>query len=411
MAIEKLTDVAIRRAIRHAHEAGNSRKLFDGDGLHLCINTKPIGSDLWRLKFSLDGVERTASFGPYPRVTLADARERSRAARKLIDRGIDPVAAKREKRATVAEERRHLFKGAAEAYFKDNVAAWSESHQRDVRRILDEIGETLGERPLASIGKSDVQRVVDTVVARNALTYARDVRLYFRQVIKHFNAAREHPIADPSALVAIPKAPPTNHHAMLEAQEIPEFLQALANSDAGPMTRIAVRLLMLSALRTTELRLAEWSEIDSKEKLWRVPQRRMKGRAPHLVPLSTQGLRLLADLRRISGTGALMFPNFREPEQPMSEATIITALYRMGYKGRLTSHGFRSMFSSWANEHGYNSDAIELQLGHVPANKVRATYNRASYLTQRRELMQAWADYLDECERSARVIPIHSGRA
>jgi integrase len=410
MATDLLSDLAIRRAIREAHTGGLTRKLFDGGGLFLSINTPPIGSDLWRQKYKLDGVERSISFGPYPRVSLADARDRRDEARKLIDRGVDPVAAKRGKRDTAGEERQHRFAIAAESYFAANAAGWSENHRRDVRRILDEITGTLGSTPITGIKPSDVRGVIDAVVGRNALTYARDVRLYFRQVIKHFNGNREQPIADPSALINIPKAPKTRHHAMLEAQEVPEFLRALTHSDASPVTRIAIRLLLLSALRTTELRMGLWAEIDAKGSLWRVPQRRMKNREAHLVPLSRQALALLADLRRLTGVGDLMFPNTRGVGQAMSEGTIINALYRLGYKGRITSHGFRSMFSSWANEHGYNPDAIELQLSHVPENKVRSSYNRAAYLEERKRLMQAWADYLDERERAGRVRSV-AGKA
>ena len=401
MATNKLTDLEIRHAIRHAQALKTRPKLFDGDGMYLHINTRPVGSNLWRRKYYVDGIEKLDSFGPYPDISLADAREKRDAARKLIAKGIDPVHAKREKREAATEATRHRFEVVAEDYFAHNVAGWSERHQRDVRRILDELIAGLGKQPISAIKVADVRRVIDAVVARNAIVYANDVRLYFRQVIKHFNSERERPIADPSALVKIPKAPKVSHHAMLEPQEIPGFLRALRNSDASPITRIAVRMLLLSALRTTELRMASWSEIDTKDKIWRVPQRRMKNRASHLVPLSTQMQELLTDLRLLTGAGALLFPNTRDASQPMSENAIIFVLYRLGLKGKLTSHGFRAMFSSWGNEKGYNADAIELQLSHVPGNKVRTAYNRAAYLDQRRELLQGWADYIDECERSA----------
>ena len=405
MATDKLSHVQIVKARPRARDY----KLSDGDGMYLLVkSSKAGGNKLWRLKYRLDGRERLFAIGTMADVPLAEARKRREAARQLIAEGIHPVDAKRERRELAKEAARHTFAAVADAYYAHNEAGWSVRHQRDVRRILDELIAGFGARPISAIKVADVRRVIDAVIARAALVYARDVRLYFRQVVKHFNSDRERPIADPSALVKIPKAPPVAHHAMLEPQEIPAFLRALRNSDASPITRIAVRMLLLSALRTTELRMATWSEIDAKAKLWRVPQRRMKNRVAHLVPLSAQMQELIADLRLLTGAGELLFPNTRDADQPMSENAIIFVLYRLGLKGKLTSHGFRAMFSSWANEKGYNADAIELQLSHVPGNKVRTAYNRAAYLEQRRDLLQGWADYIDECERSAKVVAIKS---
>jgi integrase len=397
VATDKLSHVQIVKAKPRAKDY----KLSDGEGMFLLVKSvKAGGNKLWRLKYRLDGRERLFAMGALADVPLAEARDRREAARQLIAKGIHPLEAKREQRALANKAAEDTFETVANAYYDNNQTAWSAQHCRDVRRILDELIAAFGERPIGAVKVDDVRGVIDAVVARNALVQARDVRMYYRQVVKHYNAQREHPIADASVLVIIPKAPQVTHHAALEPQEIPGFLRALRNSDAAPMTRIAVRMLLLSALRTTELRKAEWSEIDEKEKLWRVPQRRMKNQVAHLVPLSTQMQELIADLRLLTGTGALMFPNARDADAPMSENAIIAVLYRLGLKGRLTSHGFRSMFSSWANEHGYNADAVELQLSHVPGNMVRSAYNRAAYRAERRRLLQLWAVFIDECERT-----------
>jgi integrase len=170
-------------------------------------------------------------------------------------------------------------------------------------------------------------------------------------------------------------------------------------------------MLLLTAVRTTELRLARWAEIDTKAKLWRVPATRMKAGVEHIVPLSPQVLNLLAELRAISGEGELLFPHLFDPEQPMSEGTIINNIrYGMGYAGRATGHGMRRTFSTWCNEQGFNPDAVERQLAHGERNAVRAAYNSAEYLPERRRMMAAWVDFLDESERGAKVVPIRGAK-
>lgn len=410
---EKSSDRTRRRlteiTVRNAKPTDKPYKLWDEDGLHLMVT--PAGAKLWRLKFRLEGRERLMGIGKrYPDTTLADARVERDAKRKLIAKGIDPVKAKREERDEKREVQRAIFSDVAERYFRANKVDWSETHRRDVRRIIDkELVPALGKRPIAEIKRADILGVINAIIAREAYTFAKDVAMYFRAILRFYNddAPEHRAVRDPLPnLKKKIKAPEKKSHAHLEPQETGAFLRKLAHSDATPLVRIAIRLLLLTAVRTTELRAARWSEVDAKAKLWRLPVGRMKARREHTVPLSSQALALLADLRAISGENALIFPSFTDPEQPISENTILFAIYRLGYRGKLTGHGMRSMFSTWAHETGYLSDAVELQLAHGPSDPVKAAYLKSKFLPERTKMMQAWADYLDTAERD-NVVPLH----
>jgi len=400
-------------------------KVFDGRGLHIWVSPT---AKAWRLRFKLDGKERLMSLGEFPDIDCEEARTRRDAARKLVARNIDPVEQRRNEKAAKTEAGKHTFRRWAESYFAHNANAWSDRHQRDVRRIIDELSARIGDKAMTKVEPEDIEELFDDIEKRNAhrrerasgLTYARDVRLYFRLVVRHYNAKnRRHRIADPSEGVEIKKAPAVKHHASLKANEIGGFLRALNSSNAAPLIRFAVRLLVATGVRTTELRLAKWNEIDTKAKLWRVPATRMKARREHLVPLAPQVLELLAELRKISGNGksnwsedeTFLFPHLFESGQPISDGTIINAIkYGCGYRGRATGHGMRGTFSTWAHETGFNSDAIERQLGHVERNAVKNAYNTAEHLPERKRLMSAWTDFLEREERGAKVVPLH-GRA
>jgi integrase len=394
------------KTVRAAKPCPKPYKMGDGKAMYLLI--QPSGAKLWRLKYRIDSKEKVLALGVFPDTGLAEARDKRDAARKLIAKGVDPVAHKRQQRAAKTEREKFTFERAAESYFAFNVKAWRESHRRDVRRIINELDATLGDKPMSAIQPEDVEAVIAKIEKRGALTYARDVRLYFRAVVRFFNAKnRAYRVVDPSVDLMIKRAPPVRHHAALNPNEIGGFLRALRNSNAAPLVRLAVRLLVATGVRTTELRLARWDEIDTKSRVWRIPSSRMKANREHLVPLAQAVLDLLAELRAISGEGELLFPHLFEPGQPISEGTIINAIkYGVGYQGRATGHGMRRTFSTWANENGFRPDAIERQLAHVERNQVRAAYNAAEHLPERKRLMSAWASYLEESERGAKVVPI-----
>jgi len=395
-------------------------KHFDGGGLYLHV--LPAGGRYWRLKYRHGGKVKTLALGVYPFVKLKEARDKRDDAKKLISAGIDPIQQRREAEAALkagtqadaeaGTAKGILFNDVAETYYENAHRPWSATHRRDVRRMIDnELIPALGNMPIVEIKSADVQRVLDKITARGALTYAKDVRMYFRAIWNYYNAKflrdGENELRDPSARADLPKPPKERGHAALPPQEIGAFLRTLEHSDAGAVVRIAVRMLLLTAVRTTELRASTWGEFDTKTARWRILPQRMKADRGHVVPLSRQALVLLAALRPYTGGKTYLFPNSRDDDRPMSENAILAAIKRMGYKGRLTGHGMRSMFSTWAHEAGYPSDAIERQLAHAPADKVKAAYLRSEFLEMRAKMLQAWADWLDARAVTADVIPLH----
>jgi integrase len=412
MAHDLLTD----KEVRAAKPAAKPFKLADGRGMSLIV--MPSGAKSFRLKFRMDGVERSFGLGSYPDTSLALARKNRDAARALIAAGVDPVQHKRETRAARTEARRYTFETAAEAYFKANAASWSETHQRDVRRIIDrELVPGVGNKPMSAITLADAQGVIDGIIAREAYTFARDVRMYARAIMKSYNKGRKVQLADPWADVDVAKGPAPVHHAALSRAEVGDFLRRIKNSPATPLVRLGVLLLMHTALRSGELRAATWSEINVSERLWTIAGSRMKNKLDHLVPLSTQSLELIEQLRIVGAQlrgvhpndlqpDDLLFPHAFDLSRCISENTLIHATWRAGFKGRMTPHGCRSVFSGWANEVGkFNPDAVEAAIAHVTMGAVRKAYNRSAYIEERTRMMAEWSAWLEAQERTATVIP------
>lgn len=397
------------------------KKLSDGGGLYLhCL---PTGVRTWRIKYRVKGRPDEVTIGRYPAVTLAEARADAAAVRRLVEAGTDPKAWAAEQAAEARRldmRRTETFSAVAEAYFAAASPGWSGTHKRDVRRILDELitGKVpneapthpgIGDVPIRDLRKAHVRPIIDAVVARGVHTYVRDLLLYTRKVVAYFNAGHDDQVADPTAGLrdTLPAGPEEQHHQSLEPDEMPAFLQAIRVVSCEPETRLGVRLLLLTAVRTGELREAEWSEFDLTRRVWTIPAARMKYRrkvkADHLVPLSTQALAALADLRTLTGRKTLILPGLGEGK-PISENTILATIKRAGYSGRMTGHGCRSVFSTWANEKGFRSDAIERQLSHIEGNRVRGAYNNAEYLPERETMMVEWGAQVAAWEAVAAVL-------
>jgi integrase len=265
----------------------------------------------------------------------------------------------------------------------------------------------LGTRPIAEIRPPELLDVLRVVEKRGALEVASRLKQRCRAVFRYAIAtgrAESDPTRDLDGALKTPKR---ENYAALDASELPAYLGKLAAYDGHPQTRLALRLLAYTFVRTTELRAAEWSEFDEGAAEWRIPAARMKMRDEHIVPLSRQSLAVLAELRALNGHRRYVFMNLVDHEKFMSENTMLYAIYRMGYHSRATGHGFRATASTILNEQGFKSDVIERQLAHAERNKVRAAYNRAQYLPERRKMMQHWADYLDALESGADVVPLH----
>lgn len=383
--INKLTDAKCR-AIK---PAAKLTKTFDGGGLHLACT--PLGAKAWRVAYRLAGRPQTISLGPYPEVTLAEARAKRDALKATLRGGGDPMAPRRAARGGLT------LKEACERYWQGRGDV-SPSYRANATRALEmHLYPTLGARPIASIERADLLTALDRMDAAGLQEYVRKTRMWVSQVFE-WAVERDECKINPAALINPRKAfgkKMVEHFASLTLPEVPALMQRLAlERDLNSV--LACRLLALTWVRTTELRMMPWSELDGD--LWRIPAGRMKRRKDHMIPLSPQALVILAKLRARAGISPYVFPSENRDDRPMSENTILALLGRIGYKGRMTGHGFRTMASTWANEAGYSSDAIERQLAHSPVDRVRAVYNRAEFMDERRRMLAAWADWLDAAE-------------
>lgn len=361
-------------------------KAFDGGGLHLYVT--PAGAKVWRLAYRVAGKPQTMSLGPYPSVTLAQAREKRDQAKASLAAGADPMAPRRASRQEVM-----TLKDACATFWSGRKDV-SPSYLANATRAIEmHVTPLIGERPVGEITREELLRALMHLDAEGKHQYVRKVRMWLAQVWD-WAVEQGHAQNNPARLIRPEKAfgkTAVEHFAALEVSEMHEFMQRL-EAERELQSVLAAKMLALTWVRTNELRMMLWTEIDGD--LWRIPAGKMKRRRDHLVPLSRQAMELLDVLKLRSRGSDYVFPNDLRLDRPMSENAVLYLLGRIGYKGRMTGHGFRSVASTWANERGFHADAIERQLAHVPANKVRAAYNRAEFMPQRREMLQAWADWL-----------------
>lgn len=386
-----LSDTAVRKAKPEA----KPYKLSDGGGLFLLV--QPSGSKWWRYKYRFGGKEKLLALGSYPETGLAEARDRHYQARKALADGKDPSEIKRESKRRSVSKSENTFEKIAREWHQNRLQKWTPKHGAQIIRRLElDAFPNIGSKPITDITASDILALLRKIEERDARELARRVLQMVGQVFTYAvvtERASRNPAADlRGALKPVVK----RHMAYLKAAELPEFLRKLDSYDGSRETQLAVRFLLLTFVRTSELRGAKWAEIDWKKAEWQIPGERMKMKDPHVVPLSTQTLETLEALRLLTGQRKYLFPNQHKPSGIMSQNTIIFALYRMGYHSRATGHGFRATASTILNEHGFNSDVIERQLAHGERNSVRAAYNHAQYLPERRKMMQWWADHLDK---------------
>jgi len=385
----KLTDAALRNL-------KDTGKHFDGGGLYLEIT--PSGGRYWRLKYRYGGKEKRLALGVYPATGLKQARELAAQSRQNLAEGKDPGEVKKQAKAKVKHETDNTLRAVSEDWLAHQAERWEPVTLGRIRASLEaNIYPVLGDRPMASIKPLELKRAVAKVEARGAGDMAarilQRVKSIFRWALVH-ERIESNPMLDlvPSEIL---KPRVVNHRAALPDAELPAFLAKLDGYEGDPNTVNALRLLMLTATRPGEVRGAVWSEFDLEGALWIIPAARMKMRTEHRVPLSRQAVELLKGMQPLTGGGSLMFPSPFYPSKPLSENTFNSAMARMGYKNQATAHGFRALFSTVANECGWNPDVIERQLAHVERNQVRAAYHRSTYMDDRAQLMQWWADYLD----------------
>lgn len=385
-----LTDTTLR-AVKATEKA---QKLFDGNGLFLFVS--PTDTKSWRLKYRFQGKEKLLTLGTYPQTSLKEARERAADARKQLDGGIDPGEVKKEEQQAADPI---TLEQVAREWYEKQLPAWSKRHSEDVMERLEKnIFPFLGDRPIAEVNAPELLTVLRRIEARGAIETAHRVRgicsLFFRYAVATSRAERD-PAADLKG--AITNRIPKPRAAITTPDEVGALMRAIDGFAGTYTVKCALQMCALTFCRPGEVRTAEWTEFDFKENLWRIPGNKMKMRMDHLVPLSRQALDILEELRQLTGSGKYLFPSIRTIERPISDMTLIAGLRRMGFeKDEMSAHGFRAMASTLLNEQGYSADVIEKQLAHSPINKIRGIYNRAEYLPERRKMMQAWADYLDE---------------
>jgi integrase len=394
-------------AIRNAKPGAKPVRLFDGGGLY--IEIAPSGGKWWRLKYRHGGKEKRLSLGTYPDVGLKTARARRETARQQLAEGQDPSAARKAVKASERAKALNTLEQVARAWLNHRASAWSLGTQAMIAASLqNDVFPKLGSRPISEIQPGEIRALVQGIESRGAGETATRVFQRLRSIFR-YAVAHELVETDPTYPLKpaeIFKPRKTKHRAALSERDVPAFLHKLASYEGDPTTRCALALLMLTATRPGEVRGARWEEIDEASATWRIPPERMKMNTEHLVPLSRQALGVLKLMRRISGSGDLVFPSPFYPSATLSDGTMNSALARMGYKGSATAHGFRTLFSTSANEAGWKGELIEKQLAHEDRDDVRAAYNRAQYVAERTKLLQWWADRLDELRRGAEVIPL-----
>jgi len=382
-------------------------------GLGCPQSVSPSGARGWRFKYRIGGKEKRISLGVYPDVGLKEARDRLDEVRKQVAANIDPSERRKAEKAAIVEKVENTFEAIAREWFTLHSPKWAASHgDKIIRRLELNIFPWLGDKAIKSITAPELLGVLRKIESRGANETAhralQNCGRVFRYAIATGRAER-----DPSRDLMGALAPVIGRHhaAITDPRGVGSLLYAIEGYSGSYITKCALKLAPLVFVRPGELRMAEWSEFDLDKAEWRIPAQRMKMRAPHIVPLSQQVIAVLKELAALTGGSRLLFHGAYNKERPMSDNTVNAALRRLGYsREEMTGHGFRSMASTLLNERGWNADAIERQLAHSERDGVRAAYNYAEYLPERRKMMQAWADYLDELAVSARdrALPVNN---
>lgn len=404
--ITPLTDTKVRTA----KPAGKQQKLFDGGGLFLLVT--PTGGKLWRLKYRFGGSEKSLSLGTYPQTSLAEARQKRDRASAQLAKGIDPGETKKAQKAARSQET-ETFEIIAREWYGKFSPAWAFSHAKTtIRRLEIFIFPWLGGKPIKTITAPELLAALRRIEAKGALETAHRVKQVCGQVFR-YAIATGRAERDPSNDLRGAIPPPSGKHmaTITDPREIAGLLRSIDDYRGNIVTRCALQLAPLVFVRPGELRHAEWSEFNLEAAEWRIPAEKMKAGAVHIVPLSKQALDILQEIQPLTGHGKYVFPSPRTDSRPMSSNGILSVLRRMGYaKDEMSGHGFRSMASTLLNEQGWNRDAIERQLAHAERNNVRAAYNHAEFMPERKKMMQSWADYLEGVKSGARIIPIWTAR-
>lgn len=395
--------------IKHAKAKEKAYKLTDGSGLYLQVS--PKGGKYWRFDYRYFGKRKTLALGVYPTTTLAQARVAHSAARQQLAEGIDPGYQKKAKRREQVIDAENSCLAIGTEWFGVRSKGWGADHTKRTKALLQkDIYPRIGFIPISQVSAMDVLDVVRAIEGRGALDMAEQALSVMGNILKYAvgtGRARAN-VADGMRQFLAPRIAATHHRHVSEAQ-LPELLRGIEGYGGRPETKIATKLIMLTFLRSNELRNGRWDQILWDKKEWHVPSAQMKGTQsqkasgiPHIVPLSCQAVKLLEELGQFTGNGLVLFPNINGDGKVMSNGTINKLLSTIGFSAEQTTHGFRGLASTLMNEKGgFNPDIIERQLAHKERNLVRRAYNHAQYLDERHRLMQWWADFLENRSKSS----------
>ncbi|ELK8904742.1 tyrosine-type recombinase/integrase [Escherichia coli] len=384
-----LTDIQIKRA----KPQDKPYTMNDGHGLSLLI--KPDGSKGWRFRFRFAGKARLMSFGSYELVSLAEAREKRDTARKQVANGIDPVEERKAQKLAQKLSTENSFESVSREWHAAKADRWTIAYREEIIKTFEQdVFPFIGKRPISEIKPLELLEVLKRIEKRGALEKTRKVRQRCGEVFRYAiitGRAEYNPAPDLAIALAIHKQ---KHHPFLSAEELPHFVRDLESYTGSIITKNATKILMMTGVRTQEMRFATWSEIDLIKGIWEIPAERMKMRRPHIVPLSSQVIELFKQLQPITSDYPYVFIGRNDRRKPISKESVNQVIESLGYKGRTTGHGFRHTLSTILHEMGFESAWIEIQLAHVDKNTIRGTYNHALYLDKRKYMMQKYSDFL-----------------
>ncbi len=396
-----LTIKGIEKVIKEVESTGKARKAADGGGLYLEVT--PAGGKYWRMKYRFLGKEKRLAFGVYPIVGLQDAREKRLKAKRLLDQGVDPNEQKKLDKLEKLAKYENSFEALAREWHGQKQHSWKDKHsETTLKRLEANVFPHIGKRPISDIKASELLKALKEIEDRGSRDLAHRQLQHCGQIFRYAIATSRAEVDITANLKGALQPVVSTGFAHLSEKELPDFLQKLNKYDVEyggtPLTKLAFKLLILSFVRSAEIRGAKWNEIDWAKQEWRIPAERMKMNETHIVPLARQSIVVLKEIQKISGDNfaGYIFPSQKNPHKTMSENTFLRAIEVLGYKGKTTGHGFRSVASTILNENHFKPDVIERQLAHGERDQIRAAYNHAEYLKERRTMMQWWADYLDK---------------
>ena len=383
---------------RHAKPKEKAYRVTDTEGLYLDI--MPTGKKIWRLRYYFFGKEKLLTIGPYPSISLSEARKKREQAKDSLRDGIDPSQQKQDQKKLARFKQEQTFERVATEWHKYHYDTWTPPHAMHLlSRLKQNVFPFIGSTPIAEVTAQHLLACLRRIEERGSPHMARRVLQIMGQVMRYAviteRAERDITVDLKGALKRYKKG----HYAAISSDQLPDLIKAINQNDARlfKQTILAIKLLMLTFVRTGELINATWDEFDLKNAVWTIPAERMKMRVAHVVPLSKQVMAILNELRSLYGTTGYILPSVVRSNKPISNVTVLKALERLGYKGQMTGHGFRALAMSTIKEHlGYRHEVVDRQLAHQPRNKIDAAYDRAQFLPDRKKMMQEWSDYIDK---------------